>query len=479
MKNLAEIAVNKCKILGAEYADIRIVEMKDEELRVKNGKISDVTNAVSLGYGIRVIVDGAWGFAASSVMNTKDIEKTAELAVRIGKASSMKINKKVKLSKEKPYIDRWNSPYMIDPFKVGMDEKLGLLFEIDEILRKDKKIKNAESYMWFNREHQWFLSSEGSFIEQELLRSGGGFSVTSSDGNTFQKRSYPASFGQYVQGGYEVIYGLKLIEGAEKTREEAIELLTAENCPSGKKDLIIVGEQLALQIHESVGHATELDRVLGLEANYAGRSFVNIEKKGNFKYGSDIVNIVADPTAPTGLGTYGYDDDGVRAHRFHVIKNGIFENFLGNREFAHEQIENFSRACNRAEGWINIPIVRMPNLSLMPGSYKYEDLIKDTEDGIIVSTVKSWSIDQYRYNFQFGMEIAWLIENGKITKTVKNPTYQGITPEFWGSCDAICNEDYWKFWGVPNCGKGQPGQRAEMSHGCAPARFRKIEVGIV
>ncbi|MFA7576590.1 MAG: TldD/PmbA family protein, partial [Candidatus Muiribacteriota bacterium] len=393
MKKFTDIAIDTCKKNGASYADIRIVDMNDEKLTVTNGQLSDITNANSLGFGIRVIVNGAWGFAASAELSESKIIETAKLAIEIGKASSGKINEKVKLTEEPVYVDRWNSPFMIDPFKVDINEKISYLMACDDILRKDEKIIKAESYMWFSKEHQWFASTEGSFIEQEILRSGGGIRALATNGKETQRRSYPASFGQYVQGGYEVILGLKMLENAEKTRKEAIELLDAPVCPSGKKDLIIIGEQLALQIHESVGHATELDRVLGYEANYAGRSFVTLEKKGNFKYGSELMNIVADSTCPTGLATFGYDDDGVRAKRFDVIKDGIFQAYLGNREFAHKAGENFSRGCNRAQGWSNIPIVRMPNLSLKPGNSTLEEVIADTKDGLMVSTVKSWSID--------------------------------------------------------------------------------------
>lgn len=478
MKHLTGIAIDECKKNGASYADIRIIEIVKEEFTVKDGKLSEINNYKSLGFGIRVIANGAWGFVSSYDVSQESIKKTAQRAVEIAKAASYGINKPVVLADEPVYIDRWHSTYIIDPFKVSIDEKLNLLFSIDTILRNHKNIVKTMSFLSFFKENQWFESSEGSFIEQQILRSGGGFEVYASDGNEVQRRSFPCTNGQYMQGGYEIIYGLKMLENAEKVRNEAIELSKAKPCPSGRKDLIILGSQLALQIHESIGHATELDRVLGLEANYAGRSFVTLDKKGNFKYGSPLLNIVADSTFPQGLATYGYDDDGVRPERFFVIKDGIFQTYLTNREFAHEISENRSRGCNRAEGWQNIPIIRMPNLSLLPGDAELEDIIADTKDGIMVEGVKCWSIDQYRYNFQFGMEIGWEIKNGKITGLVKNPNYQGITPEFWNSLDAICNKNYWTLWGVPNCGKGQPGQTAEMSHGTAPARFKNVVVGV-
>ncbi|PLX17711.1 MAG: peptidase C69 [Candidatus Muiribacterium halophilum] len=479
MYKVCDFIIDLCEKGKASYADARIVEMNYESLTVKKGELSGIENSISKGVGIRVIVNGAWGFASTNDLSEKSLRKNVELAISIGKASSHLIKQKVRLTEDKVYQDTWSSPYILDPFNVTWEDKVGLLMDCDRILSQDKKIVDSKAYMSFSKEVQWFVSSEGARIKQQILRSGGGMSAIASNGNEFQRRTYPASFGQYYQGGYEVIQGFKLLENAENTRKEAIALLDAPQCPSGKKDLILHGEQLALQIHESIGHATELDRVLGLEANFAGRSFVTLEKKGKFKYGSKLMNIVADPTCPMGLGTYGYDDDGVRAERFHVIKDGVFENYLGNREFAHTVNETHSRACNRAQGWMHIPIVRMPNLSLMPGEGTLEEIIADTKDGLIVDTVKSWSIDQYRYNFQFGMEAGWVIKDGSISHMVKNPTYQGITPEFWGSMDRVAGFSEWKLNGVPNCGKGQPMQVAEMSHGCSPARFKKVEIGIM
>ncbi|MCA8940157.1 MAG: TldD/PmbA family protein, partial [Planctomycetes bacterium] len=262
-------------------------------------------------------------------------------------------------------------------------------------------------------------------------------------------------------------------------REEAIALLSAPQCPSGKKTLILDGGQMALQIHESVGHPNELDRVLGFEANYAGRSFM-VPKlhQGGFRYGSDIVNLVADSTLAGGLATFGYDDDGVQAQRYHVVQDGIHKNWFTTRDTAPLVGQARSNGANRADGFQNIPITRIPNLSLMPGDSSLEQMISETEDGILMETNRSWSIDQMRLNFQFGAELGRVIKNGKIVGLCKNPTYQGMTPEFWANCDAIGNPSEWDIWGVINCGKGQPGQTAEMSHGSSPTRFQNVSVGI-
>ncbi|MBI3811230.1 MAG: TldD/PmbA family protein [Nitrospirae bacterium] len=478
MRDLTAIALNTAKSHGAPYADIRILQITVEDLTVRNGELGEMRQDESLGFGVRVIVDGAWGFAASPSLNKKDIRTTTIQACRIAKASAKLKKGNVRLTKEDVVDTAWQTPLVIDPFRVPVTEKLDLLFRIDEILRKDRRIKSAESTMGCVRERQWLATSEGTFIDQTLTRTGAGYAATAVENGEVQKRSYPMSFGgQYMGMGYELVKGLALIENAERTRDEAVALLTAKPCPSGKKDLILDGTQLALQIHESMGHPSELDRVLGIEENYAGRSFLTTEKYGKFRYGSDQVTLMADSTVPGGLATFGYDDDGVRAQRWPIVQNGIFVGYHTNREFA-PVIKQNSRGCCRADSWASLPMIRITNVSLMPGDRTPDELIADTKDGILMCTNKSWSIDQMRYNFQFGCEVGWEIKKGKLGAMLKNCTYQGITPEFWGSCDAVCDGDHWTLWGVVNCGKGQPGQTAEMSHGAAPARFRKVTVGV-
>lgn len=479
MKNYTDLALKSIKKFGASYGDIRIIESKNQSISIKNGENEQLDNSTTLGFGIRVIVNGAWGFASSSELCSSEVKRVSKRAAEVAKASAKVRKGSVKLAPEPVHNDIWTSPYLVDPFQVPMDEKLSLLMDIDSILRKDEKIKVARAFMSFWNEHQWFASTEGSFIEQNLLRSGCGFSATAVEGDEVQTRSYPQSHGgQHSQMGYELILGMPLKENAERVRKEAVALLSAEECPQGKKDLIIGSGQLALQIHESIGHPSELDRVIGMEANYAGRSFITTDLYQDFYYGSPLVDIVADATVPTGLATFGYDDDGVRAQRYHIIQRGLYKMYLTNRELAHVVNDPRSRGCNRADGFNNIPMIRMINISLMPKQGSLDDLIADTKDGLYIENNKSWSIDQRRLNFQFTTEIGWVIKNGKKTKMVKNPTYQDITPRFWQSCDAICGEEEWQLWGVPNCGKGQPGQRAEISHGAAPARFRNVTVGV-
>jgi len=463
----------------ADFGDIRVIETRSQILSVRNGEIGSLNDAVTLGFGVRILFDGAWGFASSDIMTAGEVERVTRLALNIAKASATLKDKKVRLAAEPAYQDLWTTPFITDPFAVAVEKKLDLLFAVDKVLRKDSKIKSAISSMNFIREHQWHMTTEGSRIEQVLLSSGAGYTATAVNKGEAQDRSYPSTHGgATLSMGYELIKSLNFLENAERVRGEAVALLTAPACPGGRKDLIIYGNQLALQIHESVGHASELDRVLGYEESYAGSSFATTEKLGKFRYGSPIVNLVADATLPGGLATAGYDDDAVKAQRWHIVKDGILSGYMTNREFAGRIGKERSWGSCRADGYGNIPITRISNLSLMPGGVSEEDIIRDTKDGVIMENNKSWSIDQKRLNFQFGCEIGWLVKNGKKTTMVKNPTYQGITPEFWNSCDAIADERSWRLWGVANCGKGQPPQRAMMCHGNSPSRFRKVKVGV-
>ncbi|MFN7971692.1 MAG: TldD/PmbA family protein [Acidobacteriota bacterium] len=433
MEKLASIAIDTALKKGATYVDVRIVETRREDLSVRNGEIAELDRSETLGFGVRVIAAGAWGFAASNRIARDELARVAAQAVEVARASARLKPSGLRLAPEPVHRDTWSTPYITDPFAVPLEGKLDLLHTIDHVLRKKSAIAVAESNMSFLRERTWLASSEGTFVDQTLLRSGVGYSATAVGNGDTQIRSYPNSFrGQYLGLGYELVKSLPLVENAERVREEAIALLDAPPCPEGVKDLIVDGSQLALQIHESVGHATELDRVLGMEESYAGSSFATTDKLGKFGYGSPIVNLVADSTVPTGLATIGYDDDGVAAQRWHVVQAGVLQGYLTSRELAHPIREGRSRGCCRAEGHQNIPIIRIPNLSLMPGDVTFEALVKDTRDGIYMETNRCWSIDQLRLNFQFGCEAGWEIKNRKRGRMLKNPSYQSITPKFWG-----------------------------------------------
>jgi TldD protein len=333
--------------------------------------------------------------------------------------------------------------------------------------------------MDWSRKEQLFASSEGAWIEQEITSCGAGYTATAVGDGDFQMRSYPNSFrGQFETRGYEMVHDWRLLENAPRVAGEAAALLRADPCPEGERDLVLDGSQVGLQIHESCGHPAELDRVLGSEANYAGLSFLTLDLLGTLRDGSEHVTIRADAVTPRGMGTFGFDDEGVPAQSWDLVRDGLFVGYLTSRETAARIGEQASRGCMRADGWRNLPLVRMPNVSLEPGRWALDDLIADTDDGIYMDVNRSWSIDQYRLNFQFGTELGWEIKRGRRVRLLRNPTYQGMTVDFWNRCDAVCDAAHWTLWGIPSCGKGQPGQVMATGHGAAPARFRQVRVGV-
>ena len=482
MKHIANWALNAASLRGASYADVRVVAQRSRALSTKNGKVGSASDAESVGMNVRVIADGAWGFAASAELGRGAVEATAAQAVEIARASARVKKENVRLAPEKAMVAEWATPYKIDPFTVSVEQNIDLLLKIDAELRSVAGITLAETNLNFNREEQWFVSSEGAEIHQTKLSTGAGYAAYAFADNEISKRSYPNSFGgQWQNKGYELIDELKLLENARRIAEEAVALHKADQCPEGKFDIILDSSQLGLQIHESVGHPIELDRVLGMEANFAGTSFLTLDKLRMLRYGSDLVNVVADARQEhgPGLGTFGFDDEGVAAQCTPIITSGLFTGYLSSRETAHTIGENRSGGTLRAEGWNRLPMIRMTNISLLPGEMPLtlEQLIASTDHGILMQTNRSWSIDDKRYNFQFGTEIGWEIKNGKRVRMVKNPSYSGITTEFWNSLDAICSRDEWTLWGTPNCGKGQPQQVIGTGHGASPSRFRGIKVG--
>jgi TldD protein len=461
-----------------EYADARFVRGEAESIRVTDGVVDTLNRDVNVGVGIRVIDKGAWGFAAVASTKESDIKKAANKALQTARASATTAKEKVKLAEVTPFKDHYISPCERDPFTIPTDEKVGLLLEISDRLKTDALIKTAEASCAFFKTKKIFCSTEGAEIEQDIIESGAGYAATAYDGKEVQKRSFPNSHGgDFAARGYEFIQELGLLEHIERVRDEAIQLLTAESCPDTVCDIIICGAQMALQVHESCGHPSELDRVLGTEISLAGGSFMQIDGLNKLKYGSDIVSIFADATIPGALGSFGYDDEGVKAQRTPIILNGLHVGYLTSRETA-PVIGQQSNGAMRADGWNRLPLIRMTNINLEPGEWELEDLIADTKEGIFFDLNKSWSIDDRRLNFQFGTECAWEIKNGKLGKMYKNPLYTGMTPQFWNSCDAICNKKRWRIWGVPNCGKGEPMQTARVAHGAAPTRFRKVKVGV-
>jgi len=482
MKDVASWALDAASLRGATYAAARIADDRSRALSTKNGKLGSAADSASFGIGIRVLADGAWGFAASDDLSRPAVEATAAYAVEIAKASAQVKEHDVQLAPEKAAVADWISPYQIDPFSTSIEQNLDLLMKIDAELRSVPGVTLAETNMNFRREELWFVSSEGADIHQTKFTVGAGYAAYAFAGNEIQKRSYPNSFGgQWQNKGYELIHELKLVENARRVGEEAVALLKADQCPEGVFDMILDGSQLGLQIHESVGHPIELDRVLGMEANYAGTSFLTLDKLRTLRYGSEAVNIVADARQEhgAGLGTFAFDDEGVPAQCIPVITHGLFTGYLSSRETAHMIGLNCSGGTLRAEAWNRLPMIRMTNVSILPGEKPLtrEQLISATDHGIEMETNRSWSIDDKRYNFQFGCEIGWEIKNGRRKRMLKNPSYSGITTEFWNAMDAICSRDEWVLWGIPHCGKGQPAQVMGTGHGAAPARFRNVKVG--
>ena len=482
MKQIADWALNTAATRGASYADVRIVDDRQRTLATKNGKVGHAASGESLGIGVRVIVDDSWGFAASDDLSREAVDRTAAQAVEIARASARVKEHPVRLAPEPAVKVEWATPCKIDPFSTSIEGNLDLLLRIDAELLGVAGVTLAESSMRLGRYEQWFFSSEGSDIHQTRYITGAGFAAFSFAGSEIQKRSYPNSFGgQYQNKGYELIEELKLVENARRIGEQAVALHKADRCPEGKGTLVLDSSQLGLQIHESIGHPIELDRVLGMEANFAGTSFLTLDKLRTLRYGSDLVNVVADATAQhgPGLGTFAYDDEGVKAQCTPIITNGLFTGYISSRETAHTIGENRSNGTMRAESWGRIPLIRMTNISILPGSkpLTFDQLLSSTDDGIYMETNRSWSIDDKRYNFQFGCEIGWEINGGKLGRMFKNPSYSGITTEFWNAMDAICSRDQWTLWGTPNCGKGQPMQTMGTGHGASPARFRNVKIG--
>ena len=482
MKQIAEWALDVAAGRGASYADARVVDERSRSLATKNGKIGHASDSESQGIGVRVIADGAWGFAASKELSRDAVEETAARALAIAKASAQVKHEEIRLASERAVVAEWSTPIEIDPFATSVDENLDLLLKIDAELRGVPGITLAETSMNCRREESWFASSEGASIHQTKYSTGAGYAAYSFAGTDIMKRSYPNSFGgQWQNKGYELIAELKLAESARRVAEEAVALHKADQCPEGVFTIILDSSQLGLQIHESVGHPIELDRVLGMEANFAGTSFLTLDKLGKLRYGSDLVNVVADARQEhgPGLGTFAFDDEGVPAQCTPIITNGLFTGYLTSRETAHAIGSARSGGTLRAESWNRLPMIRMTNISILPGEtpLTLEQLISDTDEGIYLETNKSWSIDDKRYNFQFGCEVGWEIKKGKRGRMLKNPSYSGITTDFWSSMDAICSRDEWTLWGTPNCGKGQPQQVMGTGHGASPARFRGIKVG--
>lgn len=477
-KRLADIALATAKKAGASYADIRLCRYANEFLFAREDRVQRIDNSTNFGFGVRVLVGGTWGFASSSTVSEQQVQRIATAAAEIAKANISIQKNKVELETLPAYSDVWTMPMKVDPFSVSTADKAALLLSINATAQK-AGADFCSSQLFFVKEEKYFASSYGSYIEQSRVRSYPSFTVTAVDkkNGRFETRD---SFAAPAGKGYDYITGYDFTSEAAKASEEARKKLTAKSVAPGKYDLVIHPTNLWLTIHESVGHPTELDRALGYEANYAGTSFVTTEKLGKLKYGSDLVTIVGDRSQAGGLATVGYDDDGVKTKgaEFNIVKDGKFENYqmaMGQAALIGRERSN---GCAFADSWSTFPIQRMPNISLQPSpkDVKLDELFSGIKDGIFIMGDGSWSIDQQRYNFQFGGQVFYEIKNGKLGGMLRDVAYQGNTIEFWNACDAVGGESEYFLGGTFNCGKGQPGQGAPVSHGAVPARFRNITV---
>ncbi len=483
MQRIALNALDEAVERGADYADVRVVERRVEDLQVKNGLPERIATVEDLGLSVRVLSQGAWGLAATNELGGDALAAAVSRALDIAAASARVQTSAAWLPSRPGEVGSYTTPMEQDPFAVPLEHRLALLVTCCEAMQRPS-VRVAQAHMNLFREHKWFVSSEGCSLEQVIVENGGGTVATAvGQDSTFQRRS----FENHAQGGYEFILSLDLPAQAERCADEAEALLMAPVCPSGPRSIVLGSSLLALQVHESCGHPIELDRALGSEASYAGTSFMTVDQLGLLQYGSPLINITADATQPGGLGTFGWDDEGTPAEAFPVIKEGRFVNYLTSRETAWWLAHHHSPACPvpplpfsngtmRADGWSHLPLIRMTNISLEPGSWSGEELLADTEGGLFLDTPKSWSLDDKRLNFHFGAEVAYEIEGGRLGRLLRDGSYTDRTPRFWNSCDAVCNERVWRLWGLPSCAKGEPMQVAHVAHGAAPARFRGVEV---
>ncbi|ACY15244.1 TldD/PmbA family protein [Haliangium ochraceum] len=477
LRALADVALDAARAAGASYADVRIADYRNQSVRTREQRVLDIEDASDSGFGVRVIVDGAWGFAASARVEREELVRVAQQAVAMAKLSAKLRREPVQLAPTQAHVAVWNTPVRRDPFDVSVDEKVAKQLEINAAALGVAGVSFCSSRMAFVREHKLFASTEGSYIEQTLHRCNPSFTVTSVD----RKRGSFKTRNAYTdpQGlGYEYIEEYPWLEDVRQAGEDVVAKHTAPSIEPGLYDLILHPTHLWLTIHESIGHPTELDRALGMEANYAGTSFLTVDKMGSFRIGSEIVNFRGEKTHPGSLATCGYDDDGVQTMEWPMVERGIFVDYQTTREQAHLIGHERSHGTAYAQSWKDVPFQRMPNINLEPGEQplSLDALIADTERAILIKGRGSYSIDHQRYNFQFGGQAFYLVENGAITGLVEDVAYQSRTPDFWGACDAICSQDEYYVGGSFYDGKGEPGQANAVSHGCAPARFRQINV---
>ncbi len=474
---LAAMALSEARALGASYADIRINRYRSESVSTREKQVQQVARGQSFGFGVRALVGGAWGFASSRKVTAEEVRRVTRQAIEVARANAAFQRTRVALAPVARAAANWRSSFAKDPFDVPLEEKITFLLKLNEAALKVKGVNFVNSSLAFANEQKYFASTDGSRIEQYIIRSFPQFTMTAVDfarGDFQTRRSLAGPQGM----GYEYLEKYPWLAEAEQAGNEAVEKLKAKRIEPGKYDLVLHPTHLWLTIHESTGHSTELDRALGWEADYAGTSFLTPDKLGKFPFGSKLVNIFADRTQPAGLATVGYDDDGVPAQRWHLVKEGVFVDWQTTRELAALIGRKNSNGCCHADSWGSVPFARMPNVSLEPAKEKIslEDLLAGVKNGLLIYGDASYSIDQQRYNFQFSGQTCWEIKDGKKGAMLRDVAYQSRTPDFWGACDAVAGEGSYELNGSFFDGKGEPTQSNAVSHGCPAARFRQINV---
>jgi TldD protein len=512
-RGLADVALAQAKQLGCAYADIRFTRRTNRGVNANGGNRdaaelggggrggggrggrggrggfggfggfgsgdpgSGAGSNQAAGFGVRVIHSGVWGFASSPIVTEEEIQRITRMAAEIAKASAIAKKMDVRLAPVPAYQDYWVTPMQKDPAAVSQETKQALVQQVVDIAVKTKDVLSVSASVQLEAEWKYFASSEGSYIEQEISTTTPSFSVTARRDGETRTRTF---VGEPGTGGWEIAEAAQMTEHAERIAAEAVEFCTAKPIAMGIKDLILTPAHAMLTIHEIVAHATELDRIMGYEANYAGTSFVRVSDLGRLKYGSKLFNVTADRTVPRGVATIGYDDDGVKTQEWPLVRDGILVGLQTNRESAHYIGEKASRGCTSANSWRDYPFLRMPNVHVdagPPGSPTPEQIIADTKDGVLIDGRGSYSIDQQRYNGQFGGNAFWEIKNGRKTRMASNVTYNAITTDFWANLDAISGKESWRMFGTGGDAKGQPTQTNSISHGSPWLRIRRIMIG--
>ena len=478
MFDYAEAAVEAALAAGARYADARVMDRRHESMGARNGEVEELSQEASVGIGVRALIGSGWGFFSTADLTPASARQAGEQAAAIARASASVAGPDLELVPVEVRQDSWANEVREDPLAVPLAEKGDLLVAVTRTMKEHGADVAMAGYdVWDTT--KWLVSSEGHRIDQHVVECGAQMNATANGETETQRRSYPGIRGQYGTRGWELVREIDLAGNAARIAEEARALLTAPACPAHDAiDLIVGSEQMALQIHESVGHAVELDRILGWEAAFAGTSWLDLAQIGSLRFGSELMNVTADATLPGALGSFGYDDEGTPAHPVDIVRDGTWVGVLSGRDSAALAGLASSGGAVRGDGYNRLPMVRMTNVGLLPGTSSLEEMIDATDDGLLVDTNRSWSIDDKRLNFQFGCEIAWEIKNGMRGRMLKNPTYTGIGPRFWASLDMLGNESEWTFWGTPNCGKGQPQQIGHTGHPSVPCRFRGVRVGV-